>query len=379
MKLEAAINRSPNVTRGRVFAENTAFSSLQGRRRLFSLTRSLRIEQSSAHHEQIGQRGGDLEPMQILRQTSVANFLEAEDAFDYPKHVLDFGADLRFAPVRRLDRFVDSRTPSVTLVSEVTDSRRNRPDRILLTPIRLVTPDTCFLPVQQVGHSERIGHVGRGCFHRVDQLGSTVDSDVGFHPEIPLLSLRRLMHLGVSLAVLVLRRARRSDDCRIDDRAVGDLHPVPAQILIHRGQQLLAQLVLLQQMPELAHRRLIGRRFYTQVNPDKSAHRGRVIQRLLDGRVRQVEPQLQKIDPQHPLQWNRRPATGLTDLRVKRFDNTQQLGPRKDLLHVCQKLRSSGRLAVLLKRRQGLLLHGFRLPLMKSNLASDPAGKSEFP
>jgi len=40
MKLEAAINRSPNVTRGRVFAENTVFSRLHGLRRLFSPTPS---------------------------------------------------------------------------------------------------------------------------------------------------------------------------------------------------------------------------------------------------------------------------------------------------------------------------------------------------
>jgi len=57
--------------------------------------------------------------MSFSSRHSVANFLKAEDAFDYPKHVLDFGADLRFAPVRRLDRFVESRTPSVTLVGEV--------------------------------------------------------------------------------------------------------------------------------------------------------------------------------------------------------------------------------------------------------------------
>jgi hypothetical protein len=55
--------------------------------------------------------------------------------------VLNFGAALRFAPVSRLDRFVHSRTPAVTLVGEVTDTRRNRADRVLLTPIRLVTPD----------------------------------------------------------------------------------------------------------------------------------------------------------------------------------------------------------------------------------------------
>ena len=39
------------------------------------------------------------------------------------------------------------------------------------------------------------------------------------HPEVPLLAFGRLLHLG-KLVVLILRRARRVDDRRVDDGAV---------------------------------------------------------------------------------------------------------------------------------------------------------------
>jgi hypothetical protein len=42
----------------------------------------------------------------------------------------------------------------------------------------------------------------------MDQLRSAVNANMGFHPEIPLFSLRRSMHLGISLAILVLCRTR---------------------------------------------------------------------------------------------------------------------------------------------------------------------------
>jgi hypothetical protein len=41
---------------------------------------------------------------------------------------------------------------------------------------------------------------------------TAVDRHVRFHPEVPLLALRRLMHLGVPLTLLVLRRMRIPTD-----------------------------------------------------------------------------------------------------------------------------------------------------------------------
>ena len=93
----------------------------------------------------------------------------------------------------------------------------------------------------------------------------------------------------------------------------------------------LAELVALQQVAELADRRLVRRAFDPEIDADEAAHRHRVVQRFLHRRVRQVEPQLQEVNPQHPLQRNRRTPAVLADLRVHRLHRRRQLRPRNDL------------------------------------------------
>jgi hypothetical protein len=73
--------------------------------RRFSPTRSLRIEQSPPYQEQIRQRCGELQSMQVLLETSVTHLLKAEDPLNHPKHVLDLNAKL---DLRRLVALTDS-------------------------------------------------------------------------------------------------------------------------------------------------------------------------------------------------------------------------------------------------------------------------------
>lgn len=124
----------------------------------------------------------------------------------------------------------------------------------------------------------------------------------------------------------------------------------PTELVDYR-EELLAELVTLEQMAELAHRRFVRRRLTTQINAGKAAHRRRVVQGFLDRRVRQVEPLLQEVHPQHPLQRQRqrREPALRTRLRVERFDHGTQLCPRHHPVHLREELRSAGRLAVLLK------------------------------
>jgi hypothetical protein len=76
-----------------------------------------------------------------------------------------------------------------------------------------------------------------------------------------------------------------------------------AQVMsrLHFVEQLSAQIVLFKQMAEPAHRGLVGHRLAAEVDPDKTPHRLRIVERLLHRRVWQVEPLLQEIDAQHPL------------------------------------------------------------------------------
>jgi len=133
-----------------VFAEIFSVAASKIRIRRLSPTRSLCIEQSPPYQEQIRQRCGDLQSMQVLRQASVIHLLKAKDPLDHPKHVLDFGAHTGLAAVGRLDRLINALAPAVALVGEVLRSRRAGANRGLLSAVRLIAPDAPFLPMQQV-------------------------------------------------------------------------------------------------------------------------------------------------------------------------------------------------------------------------------------
>src|SRR6478735_9394773 len=126
---------------------------------------------------------------------------------------------------------------------------------------------------------------------------------------------------------------------------------------LHLVEQLLAQIVLLDQVTKAAHRRLVRHRLAAEIDPDKAAHRRRIVERLLDRRIRQIEPLLQEINTQHPLDPDRRAA--IARLRIERLDQRAQRRPRHHPLHLGKKRGPPRRLGVALKPhcRQRQLLH----------------------
>jgi len=156
------------------------------------------------------------------------------------------------------------------------------------------------------------------------------------HPEMPLVALLGLVHLRVAGFALVLGRGRGGNDGRIDDRALA--HQQTA-FLQHRPdliEQYFGQFVLLQPMAEVQHRRRLRNRRYRQVDAGKAPQGLAVVQRVLQSFVGQPVPLLQKVQPQHPLQPNRRPAA--LALRVERPQTINQPRPRHHPLHLGQKL-----------------------------------------
>src|SRR5271167_4842717 len=218
MKTEMAMGFRFGPAQSRVSAAIFSAAASKSRFRWISPTRLLCIEQSPSYQEQIRERRSCLKPVQVLRQAPVTYFLKAEDPLDDPKHMLDFRAHTRLATVGGLDRLINVLAPAVALVGEVLRPRRAGADRRPLSSVRLIAPDSPLLPMQQILQRVAVGHIGRGGEHRVNQLRATVHSDVRLHAEVPLFSFRRLMHLRVALAVFVLRRTRRADNGRIDNR-----------------------------------------------------------------------------------------------------------------------------------------------------------------
>src|SRR5579863_1602954 len=89
----------PRTMSSAVSATDSPFAVSNRAISLSAATHLLRMQQSSPHGVEVGQCGCDLQPMQVLGQTAVADLLEAEHSLDHPDGVLDFGAHLRLGPV----------------------------------------------------------------------------------------------------------------------------------------------------------------------------------------------------------------------------------------------------------------------------------------
>ena len=66
--------------------------------------------------------------------------------------------------------------------------------------------------------------IGWSDFYGMNQPYSGIHANVSLHYEVPLIAFLCLMHLRTALLLRILSRARRIDDCGIDDRAA--LHDV---------------------------------------------------------------------------------------------------------------------------------------------------------
>src|SRR6516165_7262007 len=106
---------------------------------------------------------------------------------------------------------------------------------------------------------------------------------------------------------------------------------------LYRVEQLPAQIVGLQQMAEAAYRRFVRHWLAAEINADEIAHHQRIVECLFHRRVRQVEPLLQEIDPQHPLHPDRRAA--IAGFGIERLDQPAQRRPRHHPFHLGQKYR----------------------------------------
>ncbi len=192
----------------------------------------------------------------------------------------------------------------------------------------------------------------------MNELGATVHTDVGLHPEVPLIALAGLVHVRVALLLFVLGRTRRIDDTGVNDGAPGYLQPVFLKVLIDQVEQVVAQVMFLHQMAEFTDRCLVRHRLPAKVNPDEPAQGAGVVKGFLDSRIGQIEPVLDEVDSQHTFDSDR-PATSALGLRVERLDGFRQFFPRNDHFHFFQKLFLASLLAKLLKTgiRKGVLAH----------------------
>ena len=118
----------------------------------------------------------------------------------------------------------------------------------------------------------------------MDQPGPAIYPDMRLHPEIPLLALAGLVHLGVARFVAFLVELGALMMVASTIVPVPTFRPFAAKMLVDGGKYLCSKLVLLQQVAELANRGLVRHRLTAEIDAGKLPHRSRVIQRLLHRR-----------------------------------------------------------------------------------------------
>ena len=204
--------------------------------------------------------------------------------------------------------------------------------------------------------------VGRRADDRMHQPRLGIHADVRLHAEVPLLALLGLMHLGVALAVLVLRRTRRGNEGGVHHRAGLEHQALLGQPGVDGGQQLGRQLVLLQQVAKAKDGGLVGHA-RGALQAGKAAVQRALVQFLFHGRIAQVPPQLQAMDAQHRLDGKRRPATQrLVCTAGMRLDQRHQLRPRHHLVHLVEEDLLAGLLGQRVKAERDLIHSDHRRP-----------------
>ena len=110
---------------------------------------------------------------------------------------------------------------------------------------------------------------------------------------VPLVAFLGLVHLRIPFIGLVLGGTGSGDQSGIDNRALLHGHAVGLEMGFDHLKNLLAEIVLLQQMAEGQDRGLIRDPIADHVDPSESAHRRHLDQRILHRWIAEVVPLLQ--------------------------------------------------------------------------------------
>src|SRR5580698_361146 len=160
LKAKRAIGLCSRPAQRDVPAGTPARCTSQSLIRRLSPARLLRIEQSASGQVQISERRGNLKPVQILRQASVAHLLKAKDSLDHSDRVLDLGPNLRLGTILCLLGQIDPAAAAIPTIGEILGAWSSATDRIGLTLIALITPYSGLSAVQQILQRFFIRNIG---------------------------------------------------------------------------------------------------------------------------------------------------------------------------------------------------------------------------
>lgn len=172
-----------------------------------------------------------------------------------------------------------------------------------------------------------VGDISSRAHDGVHQGRRSINADVRFHPEVPVIVLLRLVHLRITLAILVLRRRWRGDQHGVSNGLLAHHQTLLGEVSVDRIEDLARQIFCFEQVTKLEQRRRVWRRLAARIDADGSANGLAVVDSLFNAFVRKTEALLGHIHPQHSRQPDWWTANAF-DLRIERLDQFVQLAPR---------------------------------------------------
>ena len=230
--------------------------------------------------------------MRILDQSLIPNFGESEPVFHHAKHVFHFGSYFRLIAISGSLAISESHVATALLIDKIFGLWCMSRNDLVFTRIGRITPDTTLVAVEQIVQNYRIVNIGRGSYYRMNQLGFAVDTNMGLHTEVPLVTFARLVHIRVALLLLVLGGTRCVNNSGVNDGSPVYFQAILREILIDQMKQSITQVVAFHQMAKSTDGRFVRGWLLPKIDAHKLAHRARVVKNLLSAGVRQVEPVL---------------------------------------------------------------------------------------
>ncbi len=171
------------------------------------------------------------------------------------------------------------------------------------------------------------GTFGGGRDHGMDDLGLAIDADVSSHLEVPRVSLARLVPVGASILVPILRGRRGPDEGGIDDRALGDVYPLGLPMAVDL-RVLLAQVGFLKEMAKRQDGGLVRHGFVSQIDTDEGTQGLGIVQSFFRGGIGEIERE--EGNSEHALTASRRPA--VLALGIVGLDHRTEIPPGRHFL-----------------------------------------------
>eukprot|EP00952_Eustigmatos_sp_NYUAD-ZCMA_P003416 14924-Eustigmatos_ZCMA.PRE.1 len=221
-------------------------------------------QKPSAHHPQIAQRKQRVQLRLVLGQAAIAQLHMSELTLDDPERMLHFRPD---AGLHVLE-LVHERAHRRGLIQCAALARTHGHVPVGLDALGFfalahalvarVGEHIALLPMHQPCGLRHVIHIGSRADDRMHQPRVGIHPNVRLHPEVPLIALLRLVHLGVAFTRTVLGRTGCGNQRGIDHRATLEHQALGRERGIDRGQQLQAQAVALQQMAKAQDGALVG-------------------------------------------------------------------------------------------------------------------------